>query len=241
MKKAILRKLPIIFRASMLISYFLLLVFSHVSAKSSVIVLYGCSSAGKTSISKELGKTLEGKWKVLGIDMFSNREGTANSLLWKQANTYLKDGYNVVVDTVFPNFLVDSSKNYELFTVLTYCSPDILVEHVKKRNSNGKDHDHRTLKKVLTQYCNKYRSGASKDVAIDVIHKSDVENIPDWRARRKIKDEFFRDDRHVVYIASKLYEYDSFINTGKDSISGCAKKIKEAFAKFQADHAEELT
>lgn len=240
MKKAILRKLPVILRASMLISYFLLLVISHISANGSIIILYGCSSAGKTSISKELGKTLEGKWKVLGIDMFSNKEGTANSSLWRQANKDLRAGYNLVVDTVFPNFLIDHSKNYEVFTVLTYCSPDVLVEHVKKRNSSGKDHDHRTLKKVLTQYCNKYRSGASKELAIDVIRRSDIESIPDWRARRKIKDEFFKDNRHVVYIASKLYEYNSFINTGKNSISGCAKKIREAYAKFQKDQAEAL-
>lgn len=232
MKKISVSHARVVIRASITIISLFLFSFSYVLAEGSVIILYGCSSAGKTSISAELGKTLEGKWKVLGIDMFSNKEGTANSLLWKQANKDLKAGYDVVVDTVFPNFLIDRSKGYEIFVVLTYCSPEILVEHVKKRNSNGKDHDHRTLKKVLTQYCNKYRCAPSKDFSIDVMHKSDIENIADWRARKRIREEFFKDNRHIIFIASKLYEYDIFINTGKNSISTCAKKIREGFAAF---------
>lgn len=233
MKKINIGNVRVIIQISFTIFSLFLFSLTNVLAKNSVIILYGCSSAGKTSISKELGKTLEGKWKVLGIDMFSNKEGTANSLLWQQVNKDLNAGYNVVLDTVFPNFLIDRSKSHEVFIVLTYCSPDILVEHVRKRNQSGKKHDHRALKKVLAQYCNKYRGSASKDYSIDTIRKSDVENIPDSRARKRIKDEFFRDSRYITYIASKLYEYDGFINTGKSSISDCAKKIRENFVEFQ--------
>jgi len=220
---------------------FLLALFfsSNIFAQCSIIILYGCSSAGKTSISAELGKTLPGKWKVLGIDMFSNQDGTANSQLWMKANRYIKEGFNVIVDTVSSNFLIDKSSDVQQFVVLTYCSPMVTVEHVKKRNSKGKDHDHRTLKKVLRQYCSKYRSVEKKqDFTIDVLHKSDLENISERRALRTMKDEFFRDNRHVVYIASKLYDYDFFVNTGTLSISNCAKKIKDAFAEFQEKEKE---
>lgn len=233
MKKINSRSFRIGLRAATAIFSCFLLQASGAFAQGSVIVLYGCSSAGKTSISQELGKILPGKWKVLGIDMFSNKDNTANALFWKQANKELSAGYNVVLDTVFPSFLLDRSKGYELFTVLTYCSPKALVEHVSRRNMNGKDHDHRTLKKVLQQYCNKYRGAISKDYSVDVIERSEVKNIGDWRARKKIKEEFFKDDRHVAYIVSKFYEYDAFVNSGKMSISACAKKIREDFETFQ--------
>lgn len=211
---------------------FLSLHFGAIFCQGTIVILYGCSSAGKTSISAELGKTLSGKWKVLGIDMFSNKEGTANSLLWKQAAKDLKAGYDLVIDTVFPEFLYDHLKDYRVFVVVTYCSPNILVEHVKKRNMSDRDKDHRTLKKVLGQYCNKYRHAQNKQDSIDVLHESDIKNIDDWRARRKIREEFFNNNRHVVYIASKLYQYDFVVNTGKASIPACAKKIKEAFLAF---------
>ena len=205
--------------------------------KQEIIILYGTSSAGKTSISTVLGNMLPGKWKVLGIDMFPKAASgggpsMANSLMWKKVNEEIANGYNVVVDTVVSNFLFDKSKA-DSFVVVTYCSPAVLVEHVTKRNASGKDREHRTLKKVLKQFYNKYNTQEHKKDSIDVLYKSDLENIKGSWALRNLKKEFFGSDRSVVYVASRLYSYDYFINTGTMSIVNCAKKIKDEFIKFQ--------
>ena len=205
--------------------------------KPEVIILYGCSSAGKTSISAALGKILPGKWKVLGIDMFPKAASgggpsMANSLMWKKVNEEIANGYNVVVDTVISDFLFDKSK-VDAFVVVTYCSPAVLVEHVTKRNQGDNERNHRSLKKVLKQFYNKYRTIENKKDCIDVLHKSDLENTAHSWALRKLKREFFGSDRSVVYVASRLYSYDCFINTGSMPIVGCAQKIKNEFIKFR--------
>ncbi len=214
-----------------------LLFLLHVScaySKSSIIILYGCSSAGKTSISKELGKALPGKWKVLGIDMFaySRSSGVAptNAALWRQVNTYIDEGYNVVVDTISPNFIYNRSKAQE-FVVITYCSPSVLLDHIAKRNQSENSREHRSIKNVLTMYCHKYKITLNKEESVDVLHKSDLEHQGfSKRGLRRVKKEFFSGDhRTKVYVASRLSQYNCRVDTSKMSVSACVKKIQQEF------------
>ncbi len=212
-------------------------IFSDSSEKPDLVILYGTSSSGKTTTSTVLGKMLPGKWKVLGIDMFPKAASgggpsMANSLMWKKVNEEIANGYSVVVDTVIPDFLYDRSK-VDAFIVMIYCSPAVLVEHVTKRNQGDDERNYRSLKKVLKQFRNKYRTIENKKDCIDVLHKSDLEKTAHSWALRKLKKEFFDGDRTVVYVAAKLYGYDCCINTGKMSITACAQKIKDEFAVFQ--------
>ena len=216
-------------------SIFLLFLFrvSCAFAKSSVIILYGCSSAGKTSISKELGRVLPGKWKVLGIDMFafSRSSGVAptNAALWRKVSKYIDQGYNVAVDTISPNFIFDRSKAQE-FVVVTYCAPGALLDHVAKRNQSENSREHRSIKNVLTMYCHKYRTTLDKKESVDVLHKSDFEYLGfSKRALRRVKKEFFNGDRTKVYVASRLNQYNCRVDTSKMSVSACVKKIQQDF------------
>lgn len=215
---------------------FLSLYVCSLFSQGSVIVLYGGSSAGKTSTSLALRKIMPGKWKFLSIDMFSNKDGSANSQLWHQVSKDIKDGYDLIVDTIFDKFLLQSSSGAKLFVVLMYCSPIVIVDHVEKRNKTGDDREHRTLSKVLSMFCHKFRPVATKDNSIDVLRMSDVEkHISNRRALKKIKEEFFRTNQPLVYIASRLpkSKYDCFINTGTMSISECAQQIKKEFQDAQ--------
>ncbi len=200
-------------------------------SENTVIILYGCSSAGKTSISCELGKQLPGKWKVLGIDMFpAETPHGANIQLWQHTNKYLDQGYDVVVDTVISEYLFDKNKR-KSFVVLTYCSPMALVEHVLKRNKSDIPHNHRKMKKVLRQFCRKYKATTKED-SIDVLRKSDLENATlGWWALRQIKKEYFTNNQHMVYLAARLASYDCLINTGKMSIQESVATIKRDFLK----------
>ncbi|MCX5923347.1 MAG: hypothetical protein NTU89_02145 [Candidatus Dependentiae bacterium] len=216
-------------------SMFLLFVF-HVGtifAKSSLIILYGGSSAGKSSVSRELCKALPGKWKVVGIDMFdfSQSRGVSptNLAMWRQISKDIDSGYNVIVDTISPQFVFDKSKAQE-FVVITYCPPVALIDHVAKRNKGTNDRDHRKVKSVLAMYYNKFRTTLSEKESIDVLRKSDLENATsNKRALNKIKKDFFSGNRTKVFIASVLSQYDCCVNTGKMSVISCVRKIQQGF------------
>jgi len=212
--------------------FMILLWASLIFSENKVIVLYGGSSVGKTSASIELGKILPGKWKVLSIDMFKDNElHTKNYQLWYAANKYLKDGYDVVIDTISYQFLtlcLDSS--VKLFIVLTYCSPMVIADHVTKRNKIKTPNNNRNLKKVLDMYIKRYRSTQDKNDSIGVIHRSDLEkSILSYRALKKIKKEYFPDNRTVAYVASRVIKYDCFVDTGQMRTSACAQKIMEDY------------
>ncbi|MBI2352840.1 hypothetical protein HYV11_01185 [Candidatus Dependentiae bacterium] len=199
-------------------------------SEGSVIVLYGGSSAGKTSTSIALGKLLPGKWKVLSIDMFSNKEGTANEQLWRRIGKEISSGYNVIADTVSSKFLTQECKKASLFVVLMYCSPFTIIDHVNKRNKNEDKRQHRTMNKVLTMYCHKHTSLLKKNEKyIDTLYLSDIEQHPYHRKLKKLKNHFFDNGKAIAYITSTLLSYDYFINTEKYSINECAMKIKEQF------------
>ena len=219
---------------------FLLLQLQLIFCQGSIIILYGTSSSGKTSISRELGTILSGKWKVVGIDMFSNKTVSANSQMWKQVNKYISQDFNVVVDTVHTEFLTNTKQNANIFTVLTYCAPNILAQHVAKRNKENKKHDHRDLKKVLNQFYNKYRITDNKKSSIDTLYKTNIENSSDsTRTLKHFANDFFKKEYGpIVYIASQLYKYDFFINTGNYSINMCAQKIKDKFEAMQIEDTQ---
>ena len=202
----------------------------HIFSEGSVIILYGGSSAGKTSTAQALGKILPGKWRVLGIDMFSNKNGSANEQLWDKIGKDVAAGYNVVADTVSSKFLTRNCKGAKLFIVVMYCSPFAMLDHVQKRNQSENKREHRTIDKVLRQYCSKHML-VQKDSKkhIDILHESDLKEHPYHRKLKQVKSRFFEDGNSIAYIATSLMSYNFVINTGNNTISECALKIKKAF------------
>lgn len=207
----------------------LLLQNSSAFCKNSIIILYGCSSAGKTSISTELLQILPGNWKYIPANQFKMANG--NQVLWKHINTTVENGYNVIVDTHSSVFLPDPAQEANVLIALIYCSPSKLIEHVTKRNLNENPQTHRTLKAVFHEYCNKYKSVNKNQHHIDSLNKDELKNNHSLFASfalKQVVQKFFRQTtENISYIAPMLSKYDCFINTGKSSIAASAQKIQQ--------------
>lgn len=212
---------------------FILLQNHTFFAQNTLIILYGCSSAGKTSISAELLNILPGNWKYIA----SNRFATINKnrMLWNEVNQQLSQGYNVIIDTHDAKFLIDHAENITTVVCLIYCSPEKLIEHVNSRNCEDNAKNHRALKAVFTEFCHKYKTVKKNESYIDALHKEKLKKSYRFFINSELKKiirQYFNQDQNIVYIAPLLLKkYDCFINTGKMSIAQCAKIIKEKLIK----------
>lgn len=202
-------------------------------AKNAIIVLYGCSSVGKTSISNELNKMLPGNWKYIPSNKFKKTNNfSQNYLLWQEINRSIANGYNVMVDTHHSDFLVDPTKDVDLLVVMLHCSPEKLIEHIEKRNKNEDRQTHRSLKPVFSEFCKKYKSVKKQEAHVDELQKDSLQNNYGFFttiALKRIIDTYFEKNQQVAYIAPHLASYDCFVDTGRLSIRACAQKIKHAF------------
>lgn len=199
--------------------------FSH----NTIIILYGCSSAGKTSISSELLRILPGNWKYIASNRFSVTN--KNQHLWNEVNRQISYGYDVIVDTHDAKFLIDNIENMRVVVSLIYCSPEKLIEHVQSRNSEDNAQNHRAIKAVFQEFCQKYKVVKKNKTYIDTLNKEQLKKSYGFFINselKKIMQQYFNDDQNVVYLAPLfLKKYDCFINTGKISIQQCAQKIKD--------------
>lgn len=201
--------------------------------QNSIIILYGCSSAGKTSIASELMKNLPGDWKYIPGNLFAG--ANRNRLLWNSVNQAVAREYNVIVDTHNAEFLIANSDNVHVVVALVYCSPTKLIEHVGKRNTQDNSRNHRALKLVFEEYVAKYKAVSKHQTYIDVLHKDSLKQncgIFTLFALKAIINKFFTSkDQLVAYIAPVLIKYDCLINTGKLSIAESAARIKQELMK----------
>lgn len=213
------------------ILFFLLLHTYSTFTNNAIIILYGCSSTGKTSISSQLRKTLPGNWKYIASNQF--RPPHRNTRLWSHINATISQGYNVIVDTHNSQFLIDLSKNANVFSVLLHCPPHKLIDHINQRNTNENQSDHRRLRIVLQEYCNKFKSvKKNQPHIIDTLKKKDLSGhglLTSLTLKRYINKFFETKKQDISYVAPMFTTYDCLVDTGKNSISDCALKIKKEF------------
>lgn len=212
----------------------LLLQICSTFSNSSIIVLYGCSSVGKTSIATELIKTLPGQWKYIPSNRFKSSSSSAtNSMLWSHIKTTIANGYNVIVDTHNAQMLMDHHSNINLLVVFLHCSPHKLIEHLNKRNNDDNPQTHRKLSTVLKEFCDKYKA-VKKDNPhqVETLHKQELKDysfITSLALKKVINSYFTQKNQETAYIAPLCNNYDILVDTGKLSITGCAHKIKNEF------------
>lgn len=173
---------------------------------------------------------MPGDWKYIASNRFRNAHG--NVSLWNEINRTVSAGQNVIVDTHSSSFLVDPSLNAHTIVVLLYCSPEKLVEHVSKRNTNDDKKTHRAIKNVFHEYDTKFKTVKKSDDYIDIINKDSLKKSLGFFVSISLKsfiNKFFNGtDKRVAFIAPFLKKYDCFINTGKSSIPQSAQKIKQS-------------
>ena len=214
------------------------LLFFHnllVFAQPGIIILYGCSSSGKTSVATALQKILPGSWAYIASNRFKgNASASQNKQLWQAVNQKIAHGFNVIVDTHASEFLITPAQKSTTLTVLLYCSPEKLLDHVLKRNLQEDKQTHRALRSVYKEFCKKYQAVQRDQPHIDTLHKKNLKNhsFTVYFALRKIISTYFDTaDQKNAYLAPRFKAYDCLIDTGKESIDACAKQITELFLK----------
>ncbi len=158
-----------------------------------IVLLNGTSSAGKTSIIKELQKHFGSSYVTVIGDEFVEEYSAKNPMPESMARNdyqfqvlsdmYLhvkklsESGKNVLVDTVefddhYQHYCSILNCN-KVIKILVYCPLDVIVDRVKKRNISGDPKENRPLNLSFGQFKNIYKLQESKDeVIVDKIQTS---------------------------------------------------------------------
>lgn len=130
-----------------------------------IILLNGTSSAGKSSIAKELKNICGPSLKIVSIDEYARDIFGAkyDKKMWEDFYIHNKNlskaGYTVVIDTL--KFEDDYEKYCSILStnirkILIYCPLANIAEHIEQRNQSKNKRDHRSLIEAYYQFLNLY-------------------------------------------------------------------------------------
>lgn len=139
------------------------------SAKpSTIILLNGTSSAGKTSLVQALQPLLP-DFEIAGIDDYSRTHHCNGFTSWRFYKFYhfvsgkAAQGQNMLVDTVLyhRNYKIYDailqSDNVRLIKILVYCPLQALIAHVVARNCSASALDHRSINQAFAAFHELYQ------------------------------------------------------------------------------------
>lgn len=162
-----------------------------VAMQGRVIVFDGASSAGKSSVIRQLMPMLDSSYQYIAVDdfvtqvfieqqklklpekEFLDRVNQQSDLMYKKIKTLVAVGKNVILDTVLSGLEGEKSvreqleklKGLPVTMVLVHCPLPVLVERIKQRNEKAarenKPQDERSIGTALNQFGHIYRPKAS--------------------------------------------------------------------------------
>lgn len=194
-----------------------------------IILLNGTSSAGKSSIAKDLHKVLEKDCQVIAID--DNRKN--NISFFEEVQKAAQEKKYVIVDTILKSFddcQLRQIKNHEFFFVLVYCPFNKIIKHLEIRNNLTTIDEQRSLFDALYFFSFLYDVEKDKSLCLDSILCKDclslLEKSLEKEERNMAYDFFLKKFICDDYIQFKpKYQYDIIVNTAKKSSKQCARKI----------------
>lgn len=240
-----------------------------------VVLLNGTSSAGKTSIVYELQKIYGDAYSVAILDDFIRAyeaehhetiDGSITNdalnkhwdalftIFYQHINSLLLLGKHVIVDTLEYQDEFEINKKLlvaaPIITILVYCPPHVIVEHVEKRNQSGNIQEQRFVGQAFRQFFEFYKVQESKEeVVIDRIStiliknaldiaKNDIDleaqGVPRHIALEKVvnNDQFYLHfmqrfqlhNEHEVAL-TPTHSWDFIVNAGLDTPATMAQKI----------------
>lgn len=160
----------------------------------------------------------------------------------------------VILDTVFTtngdyNNFCEITKDIPVFSVLVYCSPIKIVQHVIQRNFNETLDQNRDIFSHMRNFLKLYKKSIDADTSIDTISQQEIDQalqtIVTYAKQTQMKrsiikektkmlqerfeQKFFNKNKSKVHI-EYLFEYDIMVNTGKLSAAQCVALIYEKLA-----------
>ncbi len=233
-------------------------LFCHAQKRSSnkpgtIILLNGTSSAGKTTLVKELHKIYD-TFEVAHIDEYTRTHqccifGQNYDGFYKEIHETALAGQNILVDTIFYHKKYAAydallKKERKLIKILVYCPLDCLLAHVQKRNRSGDSLEYRNVNKAFYAYCCLYKiANSKKDIVIDTMHSAQVKAVLEqaldlishWSANRiklqqkthkKIIKQFKLNMTDNNAITPK-HAWDLIVNTAIDTPENIARTIAQ--------------
>lgn len=106
-------------------------------AANEIIVIYGASCSGKSTLSKAIAEEFGVSWRVIDrdevIDQYQDEE-RADECLFQEIQNSIQMGLNVVVDTQNPMRLLRAIEPYEPLMVFVYAKLPFLIKRDEKRS-----------------------------------------------------------------------------------------------------------
>lgn len=231
--------------------------------KPLAVVIFGTASSGKSTIAEKVTErlgTLGDSWEVKAIDSLSQRQVKAyedemdnegydgdltelNYALAEEIKKALTKNCNVIADTVFANpreydEFVSRLGKYSIYTVLVYCSFDLLVPRVLDRNEKAgqkgstkqqKENGDRPVISPLMQFTDMYCGVSPKTSPVQIEHKTPLAS-----PKSTSSDE-------AIEIGKRGRCFDSVSPIVMETrIEQAIEDVKKANKKFSAREAERL-
>ena len=161
-----------------------------------IIILSGTSSAGKSSVIKELQKIYPDEFQVLTIDDFMRSHQDIEALcnasddeedeiferiltdFYNHIKQMSQHGNKIVIDTVQclkSEWMrcQDVLGSQNVIQILDYCTLPVIISHVKKRNKSGEPLEKRSIRQAFDQFYDLYKlQESSSDLVVDQMHSS---------------------------------------------------------------------
>ena len=199
-----------------LVSCFSLSLFAAEASEQPgmIVLLNGTSSAGKSSIVKELQEISGNEFFVISLDSFmdAHEEDYSDELFYKYIHDARLTHNKILVDTVEYEWAVeknDAILGENLVKVLVYCPLDDIAKRVEKRNQSQDENEHRSVRQAFEQFLGLYKKQSKSDeLVIDKIHTSSIKNL-----LPKIKEEC---DGLDISIDKRVERYDKIIQAAQE-------------------------
>jgi shikimate kinase len=223
-------------------AFFLVVAFSvyaeHPRPVSEVILLYGTSCSGKSTLANKLQQSLKQSWSILDWDNYAEEFGDdlASELLINDLMQYLINNKRIIIDTQPCLELENTLINYNVKTILVYAPLKTLISRDDARNTLLKRPEKRR------QYARAYiyetffqlYGRDSTNVVVDEINPSDIQ--PDL-IHYPLNEAIYNFFQQIVQSSSvvPIYttrEYDLIINTQLSDVNSAVRQIQSNWFVF---------
>lgn len=131
--------------------------------KSKIIFVNGPSSAGKSTLSREIQRTMPEPFYYMAIDQYQlgvappedlfpgiNFHNQCMQMFYEAVKIHIRDGINLIIDDVIDSdwyylYVIEALKDAEVFWIRLDCSLETLLLRESNRNDRKKDFDNVTM------------------------------------------------------------------------------------------------
>jgi chloramphenicol 3-O-phosphotransferase len=210
----------------------------HSRPSPEVILLYGTSCAGKSTLAHTLQQELKHSWEILDWDDYAEEFGDdlASELLTNDLMQLLINDKHIIIDAQTCLELENTLLNYDVKTVLVYAPLKTLISRDDARNALSKRPERRrryARAYIYETFFQLYGIDSTHDF-VDKIDPTDVQpDLIQYPLKEKTYDFFQKivQSSVVVPIYAKR-KYDLIINTERSNLNSSVREIQSKWFDF---------